>query len=128
MTGAWLLANDTKQISDCTGGRKGDAVRYCQSERNTIMVTMNQQENLAVYFAEMLAKQNATPEEKKIQALIKTALYGDNLITFIDEVSKAFNGCGKVKVDTVKGVTEYFKLVAKLRYEKVIVQKKRKSD
>ena len=70
---------------------------------------MNQQENLAVYFAEMLAKQNATPEEKKIQALIKAALYGDNLLTFIDEVSKAFNGCGKVKVDTVKGVTEYFK-------------------
>lgn len=70
---------------------------------------MNETENLAVYFAEMLAKQNATPEEKKIQALIKAALYGDNLLTFIDEVSKAFNGCGKVKVDTVKGVTEYFK-------------------
>lgn len=31
MTEAWLLANDLKQISDCTGGRKGDAVRYCQS-------------------------------------------------------------------------------------------------
>ena len=70
---------------------------------------MNQQENLAVYFAEMLAKQDATPEEKKVQALIKTALYSDNIITFIDKVSKAFNGCGKVRVDTVKGVTEYFK-------------------
>jgi len=34
MTGAWLLANDLKQISDCTGGRIGDAVRYCQSEQN----------------------------------------------------------------------------------------------
>lgn len=33
MTGAWLLANDLKQISDCTGGRIGDAVRYCRSER-----------------------------------------------------------------------------------------------
>jgi hypothetical protein len=33
MTGAWLLANDLKQISDCTGGRKSDAVRYCQSEQ-----------------------------------------------------------------------------------------------
>ena len=32
MTRAWLLANDLKQISDCTGGRIGDAVRYCQSE------------------------------------------------------------------------------------------------
>lgn len=70
---------------------------------------MNQQKDLAVYFAEILAKQDATPEEKKIQALLKTALYGDNLIKFIDEVSKAFNGSGKVSVDTVKGVTEYFK-------------------
>ena len=70
---------------------------------------MNQQENIAVSLVEILAKQNATPEEKKIQALIKVALYGGNIITFIDEVSKAFNGCGKVKVDTVKGVTEYFK-------------------
>ena len=41
---------------------------------------MPQQEDLAVYFAEMLAKQNATPEEKKIQALIKTAMYDDNII------------------------------------------------
>lgn len=31
MTGAWLLTNDSKQISDCTGGRNSDAVRYCQS-------------------------------------------------------------------------------------------------
>ncbi len=66
-------------------------------------------DNLAVYFAELLAKQNATPEEKKIQALIKTALYGENLLKFINEVSNAFNGCSKVKVNTVKGVTEYFK-------------------
>ena len=34
MTGAWLLADDENQISDCTGGRIGDAVRYCQSEQN----------------------------------------------------------------------------------------------
>lgn len=33
MTEAWLLGNDLKQISDCTGGRIGDAVRYCQSEQ-----------------------------------------------------------------------------------------------
>ena len=33
MTGAWLLANDLKQMSDCTGGRIDDAVRYCQSEQ-----------------------------------------------------------------------------------------------
>lgn len=79
---------------------------------------MNQQENLAFYFAEMLAKQNATPEEKKIQALIKSALYGDNLITFIDEVSKAFNGSRNVKVETVKGVTEYFKANSEVQIRK----------
>ena len=28
------MANNSKQISDCTGGRKGDAVRYCLSEQN----------------------------------------------------------------------------------------------
>ena len=36
MTEAWLLANDLKQISDCTGGRKDDAVRYCQSDNFNI--------------------------------------------------------------------------------------------
>ena len=79
---------------------------------------MNKQENLAVYFTEMLAKQNATPEEKKIQALIKSALYGDNLMTFIDEVSKAFNGSRNVKVDTVKGLTEYFKANSEVQIRK----------
>ena len=33
MTEAWLLANNSKQISDCTGGHNSDAVRYCQSEQ-----------------------------------------------------------------------------------------------
>ena len=76
------------------------------------------QDNLAIYFAEMLAKQDATPEEKKIQALIKAAMYGNNLITFVDEVSKAFDGCGKVKVDTVKGVTEYYKANSEVQIRK----------
>ena len=88
------------------------------SSIHQIKVTMNKTEDLAVYFAEMLAKQDATPEEKKIQALIKTALYGDSLITFINEVSKSFNGYGKVKVDTVKGVTEYFKANSEVQIRK----------
>lgn len=79
---------------------------------------MNQQEDLAVYFAEMLAKQDATPEEKKIQALIKSALYSDNLIKFIDEVYKSFYGSKNVKVDTVKGVTEYFKANSEVQIRK----------
>lgn len=87
---------------------------------------MNQQEDLAVYFTEMLAKQNATPEEKKIQALIKSALYGAHIDTFIDEVSKAFNGCGKVKVDTVKGVTEYFKANSEVKIRNKEIQEEEK--
>lgn len=78
---------------------------------------MNPQENLAVYFVEILAKQNATPEEK-IQALIKTALYGVHFDTFIVEVYNAFKGCGKVKVDTVKGVSEYFKASSEVQIRK----------
>ena len=87
---------------------------------------MNQQDNIAVYLAEILAKQDATPEEKIIQALIKTALYGDNIIMFIDEVSKACNGCGKVKVDTVKGVTEYFKANSEVQIRKANISEEEK--
>ena len=46
------------------------------------------QDNLAIYFIEMLAKQNATPEEKKIQALIKAALYSDNIVKFIPGIRR----------------------------------------
>lgn len=68
----------------------------------------NQIETFIVYSAEVLVKQNATTEEKKILALIKAALCGDNLITFINEISKVFNGNGKVKVDTVKRIDRVF--------------------
>lgn len=82
---------------------------------------MNTQENLAVKFIEILVKQDATPEEKKIQALIKKALYGDNITKFIDEVSRAFYGCGKVKVDTVKGVTEYSKANSEVQIRSAVM-------
>lgn len=84
------------------------------------------QDNLAIYLIEILAKQDATPEEKKIQALIKAAMYGNNLITFVDEVSKAFDGCGKVKVDTVKGVTEYYKANSEVQIRKADCSEKEK--
>ena len=87
---------------------------------------MNQQEDLAAYFVEMLAKQNASPEEKKIQALIKSALYEENLIKFIDEVSNAFKGSKNVKVDTVKGVTEYFKANSEVQIRKADYSKEEK--
>lgn len=56
---------------------------------------------------EALAKKAATPEEKKVQALLKAALLSDNLVKFIDEVQVACSGLGKVKAQTVKDMVEY---------------------
>ena len=56
---------------------------------------------------DILAKKDATPEEKKVQALIKSALLSENLFTFIKEVEFALQGIGKVRAETVKGVVDY---------------------
>ena len=58
---------------------------------------------------ETLSSQSPTPETKKLQALIKQALYADDLMDLLNEVRMAFNGCGKVSTDTVKGAIEYAK-------------------
>ena len=70
---------------------------------------MKTEKELVTKFIDILGKQDPTPEEKKLKALIKSALTSDNLISYINEVYRAFNGQGKVSVDTVKGVVEYFK-------------------
>lgn len=70
---------------------------------------MKTEKELVTKFIDVLGKQNPTPEEKKLKALIISALTSDNLISYINEVYRAFNGQGKVSVDTVKGVVEYFK-------------------
>ena len=56
---------------------------------------------------EVLAKKNASTEEKRVQALIKSALLSDNLFAFIKEVQFASKGIGKISADTVRGVVEY---------------------
>ena len=43
---------------------------------------MNKETELALKMIDILSKQNATPEEKKIQALIKTALFSDSLMSY----------------------------------------------
>ena len=53
---------------------------------------------------EILAKQDATPEEKKVQALIKSALLSENLSAFIKEVELASQGIGKIRSETVRGM------------------------
>lgn len=58
---------------------------------------------------ETLSSQSPTPETKKLQALIKQALYADDMMALLNEVHVAFSGCGKVSTDTVKGAIEYAK-------------------
>lgn len=70
---------------------------------------MNEPTGLLVKFIDALSEPNPTPEQKVLRALIKTALLSDNIISFINEVSTAFQGFGKVNGDTVKGMVEYVK-------------------
>lgn len=68
---------------------------------------MDSEKELTFKLIEILAKKDATPEEKKVQALIKSALLSENLFTFIKEVELAMQGIGKIRSETVKGLVEY---------------------
>lgn len=68
---------------------------------------MDVEKELTMKLIEILAKKAATPEEKQVQALIKSALLSDNLSTFIKEVELASQGIENVRSETVKGLVEY---------------------
>ena len=68
---------------------------------------MDTEKELTNKLIEILVKKDATPEEKKVQALIKSALLSENIFCFIKEVELASQGIGKVRAETVKGVVEY---------------------
>lgn len=68
---------------------------------------MDSEQGLTEKLIELLAKQDATPEEKKVQAMIKAALLSENLIAFIKEFDVATKGWGRVRSETVKGVVEF---------------------
>jgi hypothetical protein len=70
---------------------------------------MDTEKELTKKLIDILAKKDATPEEKKVQALIKSALLSENLFSFIKEVELASQGIGKIRAETVKGVLEYAK-------------------
>ena len=72
------------------------------------MREMKENEALAKIL-DALCAQNPTEEQKMICALTKQALLADSLLTFINEVSVAERGLGKVKTDSVKRVVEYVK-------------------
>lgn len=71
------------------------------------MISMEGEKELSVKLIEILAKRDASPIEKKLQALIKVALLSDNVLLYIREVQSALNGFGKVRSETVKGLVEY---------------------
>ena len=68
---------------------------------------MKEINDLTLKLIETLAEPNPTPEQKKLRALIKTALLSNSLLAFTNEVRIAFNGLSKVDTDTVKGAIEY---------------------
>lgn len=70
---------------------------------------MGEEKELTKSLIDILAKRSATPEEKKVQDLIKSALLSENLLTFINETEAASNGLGTIHSRTVKGVVEYAK-------------------
>lgn len=68
---------------------------------------MDTEKDLTNKLIEILAKKDANPEEKKVQALLKSALLSKSLFTFIKEVELVSQGIGKVRSETVKGMVEY---------------------
>ena len=89
------------------------------------MLDMNENEALTKIL-DALCSQNPTEEQKMICALTKQALLADSLLTFINEVSVAQRGFGKVKTDSVKSVVEYAKAnhEVQIRKQDLTVQEK----
>ena len=78
------------------------------------------EEKITKTFIEVLAKKDASLEEKKAQALLKSVLLSENLFTFIKEFNLASNGQGRIRVETVKGVVEYARAYNEARIREII--------
>ena len=78
------------------------------------------EEKITKKFIEVLAKKDASLEEKKAQALLKSVLLSENLFTFIKEFNLASNGQGRIRVETVKGVVEYARAHNEARIREII--------
>lgn len=86
---------------------------------------MNENETL-VKILDSLCAQSPTDEQKMICALTKQALLAGSLPTFINEVSVAERGIGKVKTNTVKMLLSMLSHITKFRYVNAPSQNKRK--
>ena len=78
------------------------------------------EEKITKKFIEVLAKKDASLEEKKAQALLKSVLLSENLFTFINEFNLASKGQGRIRVETVKGVVEYARAYNEARIREII--------
>lgn len=75
-----------------------------------------------------LCAQNPTEEQKMICALMKQALLADSMLTFINEVSMAERGLGKVKTESVKSVVEYVKANHEVQIREQLLSEQEKDD
>lgn len=91
-------------------------------------IEMNEITELLVKFIETLSEPNPSPEQKKIRALLKAALLSDNLVLYIEEVSRALQGFGKVNGDTVKGMVEYIKAQHEVQIRSLDCSEEEKDD
>lgn len=75
-----------------------------------------------------LCEKNPTEEQKMICALVKKALFADSLLAFIDEVSKAFEGKGKVSADSVKNTIEFSKANNEVQIRNLSISNQEKDE
>jgi hypothetical protein len=73
----------------------------------SLNIIMDTDKEIAKKLLDLLAKKDASQEEKKVQALIKSAILSVNLSAFINEVEATRMGLGKIYTETVKGLVEY---------------------
>ena len=89
---------------------------------------MNEQTELIIKIIDVFSDPNPKPEQKIIKALVKTALLSDNLVLYIEEVSRALQGFGKVNGDTVKGIVEYVKARHEVQIRNLDCSEEEKDD
>ena len=83
---------------------------------------------LAAKLLDALCEKNPTEEQKLICALVKKALFAESLLTFIDEVSMAFEGKGKVSTNSVKKAIEFVKANNEVKIRNLSISEKEKDE
>ena len=87
---------------------------------------MEKEYEVLTKFLDALCEKNPTEEQKLICALVKKALFADSLLTFIDEVSMAFEGKCKVSTDSVKNAIVFVKANNEVQIRNLSISEKEK--